>query len=385
MAKNSINKKPVILSIIAIIIVVILVAININAISERRYKQSLWLAERYLDDKKYEKSIEEYNKVLQKKPDNLDARLGISKAYTAIGNFDEAEKILVEGEAALKNNFKYFEYLTELYVSQDRVDDVYNLLTKQYEETQDIKFKDLFYKYYDVAFAAEKYLVKIGDKVKIKTLIIDKNNSTKKVLDIDYTTEGDNLGEVKKVNDYLNLTVANNGKETLKINQGFIDEKINLICINDIDIKEKSTDYTVDSELEFEIIGKGKTQVSSNKTTTDTNNSTTNNSSTNNNASNNSTNINNTNTSSTNNSTSSNEITLESLNNKYILNASGNVDKFTEIVPAITVSSDTLQLLPASGDNINVFKFKAKAIKKGAANLNVTFDVFKKSLSKNIK
>lgn len=370
MARNTFNKRPIMITITTIVIVVILFAININAISQRRYKQSLWLAQRYSDDKQYEKSIEEYNKVLQKQPDNLEARLGISKDYTALKKFDEAEKILVEGEAVLKNNFKYFEYLTDLYASQNRVDDVYNLLTKEYESTQDSKFKDLFYKYYDIAFAGEKYLIKIGDKVKFKTIIIDKNKDIKKVLDIDYSVEGDNLGEIKKENDYLLLTVANSGKGALKINNGFIDEKINLISINDIDIKEKSTDYSVNAELEFEVIGKGKVPVNNTKNNTDT-----------------TSNKNNTGSSNTSsNTTNSNEIKLENLNNKYILNASGKVDKYTEILPAITVNTDVLQLMtPTSSDNISIFSFRAKVIKKGLTNINVVFDVYKKSLNKNIK
>lgn len=376
MARSTLNKKPIIITVTIIVIVIILFAININAINQRRYKQSLWLASRYLDDKQYQKSIDEYNNVLQNKPDNLEARLGISKAYTALKKYDEAEKILVEGESVLRNNFKYFEYLTDLYVSQNRVDDVYNLLTKEYENTQDSKFKDLFYKHYDVAFVGEKYLVKIGDKIKFKTLVIDKNKTTKKVLDIDYSTEGDNLGEIKKENNYRLLTVTNNGKETLKINNGFIDEKINLISINDIDIKEKSTDYSVNAELEFQIIGKGKITINNNNT--DTNNK--NNADTTSNKS--STDKKNT----TDNTTNNIEVTLENLNNKYILNTSGNVDKYNEILPNITVNTDVLQLItPVASDNTNVFSFKAKAIKKGLTNINVVFDVYKKSLNKNIK
>ncbi|MHC1684185.1 MAG: tetratricopeptide repeat protein [Clostridiaceae bacterium] len=375
MAKNTINKKPIIISILAIVIVVILVTININAINNRRYKQSLWLAQRYLDDKEYERSIEEYNKALEEKPDNLEARLGVSKAYTMLKRYDEAERILVEGESVLKDNVKYFEYLTDLYASQDRVDDVYNLLTKEYDDTKDEKFKELFYKYYDIAFAGEKYIVRTGDKVKFKTLIVDKNKSTKKVLNLDYSVEGDNLGEIKKEKDYLQLTVANNGKETIKINTGFIDEKIKIISIKDIDIKEKSTSYSVDSELEFEVVGKGKPIVDTTKNNADTSNSSTKNNSTNN--------SNKTSTGTTNNTDI--DITLESLNNKFILNSSGNVDKYNEAVPKITVNSEVLQLLPANSENSSVFQFKAKAIKKGLTNINVVFDVYKKSLSKNVK
>lgn len=370
MARNTFNKRPVIITITTIVIVVILFVININAINQRRYKQSLWLAQRYSDDKQYEKSIDEYNKVLQKQPENLEARLGISKDYTALKRYDEAEKILVEGESVLRNNFKYFEYLADLYVSQNRVDDVYNLLTKEYESTQESKFKDLFYKYYDVAFAGEKYLVKIGDKVKFKTLIIDKNKAVKKVLDIDYSASGDKLGEIKKENNYLLLTVANNGKETLEVNNGFIDEKINLISISDIDIKEKSTDYSVNAELEFEIIGRVKVPVNNSKNSTDT-------TSNKGNADSSTTTANTTNT---------NEIKLENLNNKYILNSSGNVDKYAEIAPNITVNTDVLQIIPpTTSDNISIFSFRAKAIKKGLTNINVVFDVYKKSLNKNIK
>lgn len=358
MAKNTINKKPIIITIVIMAVVVILAAIDINSINQRRVKQSSYLAQLYLDNKEYEKAIAEYKIILENKPDNLDARLGISKAYTAIKNYDEAEKILVEGESVLKNNFQYFQYLIDLYVSQDRVDDVYNLLTKKYEETQDDKFKELFYKYYDIAFVSEKSIVKIGDKVKIKTLMIDKNKNIKKALDIDYSVTGDNLGEIKKENDYLRLSVANNGKETIKINKGFIDEKINLLSINDINIKEISTDYSLNSEVEFQVVGvvkatvnndnnKNKTEISSNNTS---------------------------------------EISLESLNNKYTLNSSGNIENYNEAVPQITINNDILQLIPSAvNDSTSSFKFKAKVNKTGYTNINVVFDIYKKSLSKRIK
>ena len=102
------SKKNIIIIILAAILVLGL-GIGITAIAVTnspsfKVSQGIDLAERYLSEQNYEQAIIEYEKVLEIEPMNVDAYLGIAKAYEKSGEIDKAIEILQEGYEKTNDN-----------------------------------------------------------------------------------------------------------------------------------------------------------------------------------------------------------------------------------------------------------------------------------------
>ncbi len=90
----------------AILIVLVVLAAAVTGVvlftkgeAERKVKEQLALAERYLDELEYDKAIAAYKAVLDLDEKNADAYLGLAEAYAATDRRDKAEEILAEGLA----------------------------------------------------------------------------------------------------------------------------------------------------------------------------------------------------------------------------------------------------------------------------------------------
>lgn len=95
------SKKNIIIIILAGILVLGLGAgiTEIAVTNSPSYKvsQSLTLAERYLSEQNYEQAIIEFENILEIEPMNVDAYLGLAKAYEKMGDIDKAIEVLREG------------------------------------------------------------------------------------------------------------------------------------------------------------------------------------------------------------------------------------------------------------------------------------------------
>ena len=95
------TKKNIIIIIIAAILVLGLgagiTALAVTNSPSYKVSHGLELADRYLSEHKYKQAILEYEKVLEIEPMNVDAYIGLSKAYEKSGDIDKAIEILQEG------------------------------------------------------------------------------------------------------------------------------------------------------------------------------------------------------------------------------------------------------------------------------------------------
>ena len=87
---------------VALILVVVLIAVVCTVLlvrsgREKKLNEQLKLAERYLDELDYDKAIAAYREVLEIDEMNVDAYLGIAKAYVAKGQYDKAIRTLEKG------------------------------------------------------------------------------------------------------------------------------------------------------------------------------------------------------------------------------------------------------------------------------------------------
>ena len=95
------SKKNIIIIIAAAIVLIVggvtAVAVGTSGFDFSGVRTTLQLADRYLSEQNYEQAIIEFEKVLEIEPMNVDAYLGLSEAYLALGETDKAVKILEEG------------------------------------------------------------------------------------------------------------------------------------------------------------------------------------------------------------------------------------------------------------------------------------------------
>ncbi len=96
------SKKNIIIIVLAAVLVLGLgagitaFAIITNS-SSYKASQGIELANRYLSEQNYEQAIIEYEKILEIEPMNVDAYLGLAKAYEKNGEIDKAIEVLREG------------------------------------------------------------------------------------------------------------------------------------------------------------------------------------------------------------------------------------------------------------------------------------------------
>ncbi len=67
------------------------------------WQTSLDLGQKYLLDGNYEQAIIEFNKVIEIKPKNVEAYIGLAEAYAAQGDYDSAISVLEQGYAETGN------------------------------------------------------------------------------------------------------------------------------------------------------------------------------------------------------------------------------------------------------------------------------------------
>ncbi len=96
------KKHRFVLILVAALLVVAIIAVVCSVLlvrssREKKVKEQLKLAERYLDELDYDKAILAYREVLDIDEMNVDAYLGMAEAYVAKGDYDKAIRILEKG------------------------------------------------------------------------------------------------------------------------------------------------------------------------------------------------------------------------------------------------------------------------------------------------
>ena len=96
------SKLPVVIAAVVVVVIVagviLVVAIfSQSARTEKRIKDSLELAQHYMDELDYEQAIASYKAVLEIDPKNVEAYHGIADAYVGLERYEDAIAILSEG------------------------------------------------------------------------------------------------------------------------------------------------------------------------------------------------------------------------------------------------------------------------------------------------
>ncbi|KHF38720.1 InlB B-repeat-containing protein [Halalkalibacter okhensis] len=115
------DKKFILLILSGIIVISLMGIFTVHAIHSDNLSNQLDIANNHFDREEYEKSIEAYINVLELDPLNVNARLGLSKAYLAISNFDQAKTILLEGIELIPIEESFYSNLAHIYIGESEV------------------------------------------------------------------------------------------------------------------------------------------------------------------------------------------------------------------------------------------------------------------------
>lgn len=121
-------KKILIIAILTIVAVTaVFIAVNI---ANKNYnpEHQLALAYKLLEDGKYEEAIIAFNKVIDIDDKNIEAHIGLSKAYVKLEDYDEAEKVLNKALKIDNKNKDVYEELIVVYELTNKYDKISDLI-----------------------------------------------------------------------------------------------------------------------------------------------------------------------------------------------------------------------------------------------------------------
>jgi tetratricopeptide (TPR) repeat protein len=98
-------------------------------------KEGLILGNKYLQEEKYEEAILSFIKVIEIEPKNIEARVGLAKAYIKTGKPAEAEKILKESISINPKEVEQYIELAKLYIVENELENAIKTLTDGYKAT----------------------------------------------------------------------------------------------------------------------------------------------------------------------------------------------------------------------------------------------------------
>lgn len=121
-------KKILIIAILTIVAVTaVFIAVNIANKNDNPEHQ-LALAYKLLENGKYEEAIIAFNKVIDIDGKNIEAHIGLSRAYVKLEDYDEAEKVLNKALEIDNKNKDVYEELIGVYELTNKYDKISDLI-----------------------------------------------------------------------------------------------------------------------------------------------------------------------------------------------------------------------------------------------------------------
>lgn len=106
-------------------------------------KEGIVLGNKYLQEDKYEEAILNFIKVIKIEPQNIEARLGLAKAYIKAGKSDESEKVLKETIGMNPKKVEPYLESAKLYIFENNPVGAIKILTDGYKATNDENIKSV--------------------------------------------------------------------------------------------------------------------------------------------------------------------------------------------------------------------------------------------------
>ena len=117
------SKKMIILATIIILLLASIItgAVVSSLVNSQKLQQKLEIGEKYLSEMKYEEAILIFKEVIEIEPRNVQAYLGISEAYMALDEPQEAINWLETGISRIEERREIINKCEELYIKASQI------------------------------------------------------------------------------------------------------------------------------------------------------------------------------------------------------------------------------------------------------------------------
>lgn len=119
-------------------------------------QSQLDLGKKYTSELDYENAIIAYEEALEIDPYCLDAYLGLSDAYLALGQQDKATEIMERAKSMIPDNVEVYVSLAQLYASQDQINLAVSTLEEGIRATGSDRLRDMLEGYQTSEMAADQ-------------------------------------------------------------------------------------------------------------------------------------------------------------------------------------------------------------------------------------
>ena len=141
-------RKIKLIYVIVTVVMVILLLISIGvfkvyADSKQKCREKVELGNKYLTENKYEEAIVVFEEAIRIDKNNVDARIGASKAYMAIEEFHKAEVVLLDGIRQTSKVADLYLALSKLYLDEFKFEKAIEILDDGCSKSKDFRLSGL--------------------------------------------------------------------------------------------------------------------------------------------------------------------------------------------------------------------------------------------------
>ncbi len=138
------NRKVIIGIVVSIILLIIAGATIFISSGGSEIDKKIELANKYIREGKYEEARLAFEEILKIDENNVEARLGLSKAYVGLEDYVKAEEVLRKGIAIDDKQVAFWDALIELCKERGKIDEeLVKLLAEAYDKTGDEKYSKM--------------------------------------------------------------------------------------------------------------------------------------------------------------------------------------------------------------------------------------------------
>lgn len=259
--KSNNKRKKIILILLALFLILGIGTFSVRAVQNSRVNNFLDLGNKYLLDANYEQAVLQFENVLKIDKKNVDARVGLSKAYTALKKPDKAVAVLKDGIKLTRKMSKLYLALGDTYVLQGNTEEAIKAYDEGYGETKNEELKKKLDEIKaTIEITIEKNPLQVGNTTAASLVQKDKDGNVIKELDADWKSKDSKIGSISKDGALKAVyKAAAAGKDELSAYIGKVEFK------KEVDVKDKvlerleitseSTEGSVGDAVKFKVTG----------------------------------------------------------------------------------------------------------------------------------
>lgn len=255
------KKKRLVIGVIMLLALLLVGFVTVKASQDSKLRKEIEIGNKYLSEGRYEEAILAFEKIIEVDPKNVEARVGLAKAYVGIKQYGKAEKVLTDGIKLTAKKPLLYTTLADVYLEQNKIDEAIATLDEGYSKTKDRTIKD---KLDSISKELEVIVDTNPLQVKNKTnakLIRKDSTGAETLVTAKWSVKDSDIGEIKESeNKQAVYTGLSGGQDVIIAKAGSIEKtqaiEVKESIVTSIEIVSQSTTGTVGDSVEFKAIVK---------------------------------------------------------------------------------------------------------------------------------